>query len=119
MEFMNRIELRGVVGRADVTTFASGQVCNFSVVTEYSTVDRDKNPLTDVMWFNVSAWGGRDGVPDLYSIQKGAWVEVTGRLRSRRYTTQEGEERTTTDLLAKKVVVLPREDELMQPQRDW
>ena len=44
---------------------------------------------------------------------------MTGRIRVRRYTTQENEERTALDVVARKVVVLPREDVSMQPQRDY
>ncbi len=117
MEFLNRVELRGVVGRADINTFNNSQVCNFSVVTEYSGVDRDGNSNIETTWFNVSAWAGRDGIADLSSIKKGEWVKVTGRLRSRKYITPENEERQTMDLIAKEVSILPREDR-MQAQRD-
>ena len=85
MEFLNRIELKGVVGRADVNSFNGNHVCNFSVVTEASAVDREGNSTVEPTWFNVSAWGGREGVADIHTIQKGVWVEVTGRLRTRKY----------------------------------
>jgi single-strand DNA-binding protein len=118
MEFLNRIELRGVVGRAEVNTFNDSRVCNFSVVTEYSTRDRDGNPDIDVAWFNVSAWQS-SSMPDFYEIQKGMWVEVTGRIRIRRYTTQDNEERSVMDVLARTVKIVPREEDRLQPQRDW
>ena len=113
MEFLNRIELRGVVGRADVNTVGGSRVCNFSVVTEYSGME------LETTWFNVSAWGSREVMPDLSTIQKGCWVHVTGRLRLRRYTTQDNEERTSLDVMARTVKVLPREEDPLQPQRDY
>ena len=119
MEFLNKIELRGVVGRADVNLVNGTHVCNFSVVTEYSTRDKEGNPDVDVTWFNVSAWEGRDQIGNVYEIQKGLWVEVTGRLRMRRYVTQENEERSVMDVIARRVKVLQREQEQMQPQRDY
>ena len=118
MEFLNRIELKGVVGRAEVNSFNNSQVCNFSVVTEYSTIDKDRNAIIETAWFNVSAWAGRDTIADLYSIQKGAWVRVIGRQRARKYTAQNGEERTTMDVVAHTVKLLQREENQMQPQRD-
>ena len=118
MEFLNRIELKGVVGRAEVNSFNNSQVCNFSVVTEYSTIDKDRNAIIETSWFNVSAWAGRDTIADLYSIQKGAWVHVIGRQRARKYTAQNGEERTTMDVVAHTVKLLQREENQMQPQRD-
>lgn len=119
MEFLNQIILKGVVGRADVNNIGNSQVCNFSVVTEYSTLDKDRNPIIETNWFNVSAWGGRAGVADLFGIQKGTWVKVVGRLRTRKYTSQNGEERTTSDIVAHTVEIIPREEYQMQPQRDY
>lgn len=119
MEFLNRITLRGVVGRADVNTVNATQVCNFSVVTEYSSVDREGNSVIDSTWWNVSAWAGRDGIPDLYAIQKGCWVQVVGRVRLRKYVNQDNEERSSLDVLARKVEILPREELQMSPQLDY
>lgn len=118
MEFLNRIEIRGVVGRSEINTFNDFQVCNFSVVTEYSTRDREGNPDIDVAWFNVSAWQG-PSMADFYEIQKGAWVKVVGRVRMKKYTTQDNEERQIMDVLARSVELIPRENERLQPQRDW
>ncbi|MBQ9410914.1 MAG: single-stranded DNA-binding protein [Bacteroidales bacterium] len=119
MEFLNKIQLRGVIGRADVNAVNGTHVCNFSVVTEYSTRDKEGNPVVDVMWFNVAAWEGRDQIRDVYEIRKGMWVEVTGRVRMRRYVTQENEERSVMDVIARKIKILEKEEEQMQPQRDY
>ena len=58
-------------------------------------------------------------MPDFYEIQKGAWIRVVGRIRIRKYTTQDNEERSVMDVLARTVEMIPREDERLQPQRDW
>lgn len=120
MEFLNRIELRGVVGRADVNAYNGSRVCNFSVVTEYSIRDREGNPGAETTWFNVSAWEGRD-FPDFSFIQKGVWIKVIGRIRVRKYVTQDNEERSVLEVVARKVELVPREDgdTQVQPQRDW
>lgn len=120
MEFINRIQLRGVVGRADVSTFPNdSRVCNFSVVTEYGGVDKEGNSVSEPTWFNVSLWSREGAQLNLYDIQKGQWVEVAGRLRLRRYITQAGEERVSPDVIARSVKILPREEERMQAQRDY
>lgn len=118
MEFVNEIRLRGIVGRSEVNHVNSKQVCNFSVVTEYSTVDREGNSAFETNWFNVSAWSGREQIADLSSIQKGAWVEVIGRFRSRRYMNSENEERISNEVLARSVSIVTRDNDRMQPQRD-
>lgn len=121
MEFLNRIELRGVVGRADCNAFNNHHVCNFSVVTEASIKDREGNSVSEPTWFNVTAWDGVQGLDDVTRIQKGMWVNVIGRLRHRKYTTQDNEDRYSLDILARLVKILPKEDlmEQMQPQRDY
>ena len=119
MEFLNRIELRGVVGKAEVNTVNGTQVCNFSVVTDYSGVDKEGKPAIESTWLNVAFWGRRNSDPlDLYSIQKGAWVQVIGRLRQRKYLDQEQVERSKLDVLARSVKLLPRGEDPMQAQRD-
>lgn len=119
MEFLNRIKLRGVVGRAEVSSYNGSQVCNFSVVTEYSGVDKEGNSTSEVTWFNVALWNNRDAGVNLADIQKGVWVELTGRLRMRKYTRENGEERSSWDVIARKVSLIPREEDALQPQRDW
>ncbi len=119
MEFLNRIELRGVVGRADINSYNGNQVCNFSVVTEASAVDREGNSSIEPTWFNVSAWSGVQGVQDLNQIKKGMWVRVIGRLRVRKWVTQDNEERSSNEIPARLVEILPKEDLQMQPQRDY
>lgn len=115
MEFLNKIELRGVVGRADCSTVGNGRVAKFSVVTDYN-FRRDGNPVTESTWFNVSAWEGR-GMPDLSRLGKGSWVHVIGRVRTYRYVTQEGEERSSWEVAATRLTILEPEDGMMmQPQ---
>ena len=81
-------------------------------------VRSDRNATIESTWFNVSAWEGPN-IKDLHLLQKGLWVEVTGRVRIRKYTTQDNEERSSMDILARSVNILPREDVTMQPQRDY
>lgn len=119
MEFLNRIELRGVVGRADINSYNGNQVCNFSVVTEKSAVSRDGSPSVETNWFQVTAWDRVQGIDDLSQLQKGLWVEVIGSLRQRKWVNAENEERTAYDVQARLVKVLPREALQMSPQRDY
>ena len=117
---MNQIQLRGVVGHADIGSYNGNRVCNFSVVTEYSSRDREGNSTIETTWFNASFWetGGVEK-PEMDKIQKGSWVEVTGRLRIRKYTATDNVERTALDVFVRNVKVLERDDTSMQPQRDY
>lgn len=117
---MNIIQLRGVVGRADIGSYNGNRVCNFSVVTEYASRDRDGNSTVEPTWFNASLWEtGGTSRPEIDKILKGAWVEVTGRLRIRKYIAIDNVEHTSLDVFARTVKVLERDDTAMQPQRDF
>lgn len=117
---MNKIELRGVVGRADIGSYNGNRVCNFSVVTEYSSRDKEGNSAIESQWFNISFWETIDSPkPEMDKIRKGAWVEVIGRLRLRKYTSIDNVERSALDVFARAVNVLPKDDISMQPQRDY
>lgn len=117
---MNKIELQGVVGRADVVSYNSNRVCKFSVVTEYSSRDKDGVSAVESLWFNVSLWESDDSPkPEIESIKKGAWVHLIGRLRVRKYTTSENDERSSLDVIARQVEVMARDGSSMQPQHDY
>lgn len=89
-----------VTGDADIKFTNGGkQVANFSVAVNH----RRKNPDT-------GEWAD-DGAPDFYRVAawaeaaepaahltKGALVRVTGRLRTREYTTRTGETRLSLDI---------------------
>ena len=61
------------------------------------------------------------GLDDLTLIQKGGWVRVVGRLRVRKWVSQDNEERSSIEIPARLVEVIPRGEDLepMQPQRDY
>lgn len=105
MEFLNKVQLRGVVGRAEISTYGDKRLCSFSLVTEYLNKHQDGTAEVEVTWFNCRVWENSNDLPDadhmLESIEKGAKLELTGRFRARRYTTESGEERTSYDILVK------------------
>lgn len=116
MEFLNKIELRGIVGATSLNRVGESQVCRFSLVTEYSYKDRDNNPVVDTTWFNITAWEGRN-MPDFREIGKGTIVQVAGRVRTFRFTMADGAERSGWEILARRVTILPPDDDPVQPQR--
>lgn len=98
MRDLNRIEIRGRVGRVTFKNIAGGQVANLSVATNHCYKDREGSPIIETTWHNVTAWGNeKNRIADL---KKGDTVHVTGRLRQMRYTTSSGEDRTMTEIFA-------------------
>ena len=116
MEYLTRIELRGIVGSTALNKVGEAQVCRFSVATEYAYKDRDNNPVVDVTWFNVTAWEGRN-IPDVRDIVRGALVQVHGRVRTFKYTMADGAERSGWEIIARRVTILAPDDDPVQPQK--
>lgn len=52
MEFMNKIELRGIVGTSSLNRVGDSEVCRFSIATDYSYKDRDGNPVVDTTCYS-------------------------------------------------------------------
>ena len=53
MEFLNRIELAGVVGTSSVKMVGDSRICRFSLATEYSYKGSDGGIIIDCTWFNI------------------------------------------------------------------
>lgn len=74
-------------------------VANFTVASTPRQFDRQANEWKDgeTLFMRCSIW--REAAENVSeSLQRGARVIVTGRLKSRSYETKEGEKRTTTEL---------------------
>lgn len=105
MEYINRIELQGIVGNSRLMTVGTNEVVRFGLATSQFFKNRDGSMHEETAWHSVTAWSG-EGMPDLGSITKGAWVYVAGRLRQNRYTAANGEEEIFYEVLASEVRIL-------------
>lgn len=105
MENLNRVELIGRVGTANVKEVGDSRVCNFSVATDATYTRRNGETVIETTWHNVTAWEG-NVIQNLDPISKGACVHVVGRLRAHRYSGSDGSERIFYYVLAEKVEVL-------------
>ncbi len=105
MEYINKIELRGIVGTATLNRVGDSQVCRFSIATDYSYKDRDGNPVVETTWFNVTAWEGKD-IQNLEAITRGAIVHIIGRLKCNRYVDANGNDRVQYEIVARKLEVM-------------
>lgn len=114
MEQLNKVELRGVVGSVRLQKIGNTQVANFTVATSLAYKDKSGCPIIETCWHNVTAWEGRE-VQGLELLERGCKIQVIGRIRNQRYTGTDGTERSTTDVLANRLVLI-LEDEPMQCQ---
>ena len=99
MEPLNRLEIRGIIGRVNVKEIGDTKVANLSVATDYAYKSQDGGVIIETIWHNVVAWE-RDSIHGLDQLKKGSSVHVCGRLRNRKYLAPDGSERTICDILA-------------------
>ena len=106
MEFLNRIEIQGIVGSVKITPVGDTRVARFSVCTE-ATYKGTAGIVIDCCWFQVSAWES-EKITCLDQIEKGKAVRVSGRVRVQRYTDNEGIERQCWEVMAREVEIMER-----------
>ena len=114
MEQLNKIIIRGIVGRNTVSTVADTEVARMSVVTNYAYKDREGNAVIETQWHNITAFADKAAPAQvLESISKGDTVEVSGRLRYQRVTDNEGNNKYVPEIIAARVDKL----DSMQPDQ--
>ena len=80
-------------------------VTTFSVATSRSWKTSDGEQHSETEWFNVVAWGSLAEICKQY-LSKGRQVYIEGRLQTRRWEDDDGNKRTTTEVVAKEMVML-------------
>jgi single-strand DNA-binding protein len=91
------------------TTNTGKSVCSFSIAVQKKSKPQDGSPDAD--FFNIVAWE-RNADYVVNYLTKGRLVAVEGRLQSRKYTTNDGNNREVVEIVANSVQGLdrPRED---------
>ena len=104
MEFINKIELQGIVGNVNTNKVANTTVARFSVVTEHAYTDKEGAMTIDVTWHNCTAFdSAKNAISDL---KRGDKVHLVGRIRNVRYTTADGMEKTVSEIIVNEVKVI-------------
>ncbi|MBP5692178.1 MAG: single-stranded DNA-binding protein [Bacteroidales bacterium] len=101
---LNKVELRGNVGADPKVTEMEGGVSliRFSLATHEVYKGRDGQYKEETSWHNIAAWSSK-GMLDFGKIRKGVLVELTGRLRYYKYTSKDGQERYSCEIVALKM----------------
>lgn len=92
MEFLNKIQLRGIVGKV----FSTKPVINFSLFTESVFNSKDGGMAADITWFSINC------LPTncVGTIEPKKTVYVEGRMRTRRYVDSNGNDKVSYDVVA-------------------
>ena len=103
----NHVQLIGNVGQEPtITNLESGKkVARFSLATNEYFKDAKGEKQTDTNWHTVVAWGKTAEIIEKF-VGKGKEIGVTGKLKTRTYTTDEGNERYVTEVEANEILLL-------------
>ena len=102
MEFLNKIEIRGIVGNVAIHKVGDSALARVSVATDYAYKDRSGAQLIDTTWFNVIIWERSDAKSSINEIKKGSKIYVEGRVRLTRFTDNNGVDRSVWEIVARK-----------------
>lgn len=104
MEFLNRIEIQGIVNAVSVTRIGDTKVARMSVYTDTCCSSGDGCAVVDRTWFNVSV---QNAGAEADKLEKNCAVNVKGRLKIFRYTNETGAERVVYEIVARELSILP------------
>jgi single-strand DNA-binding protein len=101
---INRVTLVGNLGAdPELKTTPQGQkVAQLRVATTESYKDRDGNRQESTEWHTVVVWGNQAEACGKY-LSKGRQVYVEGKLKTRKWTDKEGNDRYSTEVVASDV----------------
>ena len=103
----NHVQLIGNVGQEPtITNLESGKkVARFSLATNEYYKDAKGEKQTDTNWHTVVAWGKTAEIIEKF-VGKGKEIGVTGKLKTRTYTTDDGNQRYVTEVEANEILLL-------------
>ena len=105
---INKVILIGNLGKDPETRhLESGvSVANFPIATSEVYKDRKTGErVSQTEWHNIVVWRGLADVADKY-LKKGDKVYIEGKLRTRSWQDQEGNNRYTTEVIADNLTML-------------
>lgn len=103
----NHVQLIGNVGQEPtITNLESGKkVARFSLATNEYYKDAKGEKQTETNWHTIVAWGKTAEIIEKF-VSKGKELGVTGKLKTRTYTTDDGNERYVTEVEANEILLL-------------
>ena len=105
---INKAILIGNLGQdPEVRYTPSGSsVCNLTLATNESWKDKDSGELRErTEWHRLVFFGRLAEIVQEY-LHKGSQIYVEGRIQTRKWQTQDGEERTTTEIVVSDMQML-------------
>jgi len=104
---INKVILIGNLGaNPEIRVLESGQkVAQISLATNRTYKNRDGQKVDETEWHRVEYWGRLAETCEKY-LQKGSTIYVEGRIRTRKWTDQNGNDRYTTEIVGENMTML-------------
>ena len=104
---VNKAIILGNLGAdPEIRTTSGGQnVANFRVATNRTYNDRSGQRQEQTEWHNIVAWGRLAEIAEQY-LKKGDSVFIEGRIQTRSWEDQSGQQRWTTEIVAQEMTML-------------
>lgn len=100
---MNSVKLIGNVSRdINVKTFEGGKVINFSLATDESYINKNKEEVKNTAWHSIVAFGNLAERCETL-LSKGKFVSVEGKLAYRQYQNKENQTVKVVEIVAFKI----------------
>jgi len=109
MPSLNKVTIIGNVGNEPEMRFTPNgkPVTSFSVATNWAYTTPDGERRQETEWFNVVAWNKLAEQCNQF-LAKGRLVYAEGRIHTRTWEGQDGQQRSRTEVIANKVIFLER-----------
>lgn len=109
---LNKVILIGRLGiDPEVKHLEEGKsVANFSLATSESYKDKNTGErIESTDWHNIVLWNKLAEISEKY-LKKGSQVYIEGSLKTRKWKDRDGNDRWTTEVLGKQIIMLGRVD---------
>ena len=113
MAGVNKVIIIGNLGRDPEIKYTQSNVpvANFSVATSESWKDKSSGEWQEkTEWHRIVAWRHLAERAERY-LRKGKQVYIEGRIETRKWTGQDGNDRYTTEIVANQLMLLGRRDD--------
>jgi len=103
----NHVQLIGNVGQEPiVTNLENGKkVARLSLATNENYKNGNGEKQTDTNWHTVVAWGKVADIIEKF-VDKGKEIGVVGKLKTRIYTMDDGNQRYVTEVVADEILLM-------------
>lgn len=105
IQYLNRVEIAGVVGDIRITEVSGLKMARIAVCTQQAFRNSEGAVYLNTDWHNVVAFNGED-VANIETIKRRDAIKVEGRLRTGVFSPADGDEVRVTEILAHKLEIV-------------